>query len=180
MGDHYPLILETVGICFSIAFFNGFGVATTKYASAPQRSTVDTSRTLIIWFFFLLYPYAPETFHWIQLVGFFFLILGTLVYNEIIIIPWFGFNENTKKAIVERREEEERSLLHGGAKKSMAQKEVAKNKNPDYAAFSPQATYDANRNVRHLQQKMDAVAETGKNEEMEMNLNNTEHENDDK
>jgi hypothetical protein len=37
------------GIICSIASFNVFGISTTKYASAAQRSTIDTSRTLLIW-----------------------------------------------------------------------------------------------------------------------------------
>lgn len=43
------LIGTSLGIIVSIACFNATGVAITKYASAPQRSTVDTSRTLLIW-----------------------------------------------------------------------------------------------------------------------------------
>lgn len=33
-GDNYVLILLSIGVCFSIAFFNAFGVAVTKNASA--------------------------------------------------------------------------------------------------------------------------------------------------
>ena len=38
----------------SIAVFNGTGVAVTKFASAAQRSTIDTSRTVLVWVVFLL------------------------------------------------------------------------------------------------------------------------------
>lgn len=50
MGDNKTLIVQSVGIIISIACFNACGVAITKYASAAQRSTVDTCRTLLIWF----------------------------------------------------------------------------------------------------------------------------------
>ena len=50
------LIVLSIGICFSIACFNAFGVAVTKNASAAQRSTIDTSRTVLIWIFFLAVP----------------------------------------------------------------------------------------------------------------------------
>jgi hypothetical protein len=43
------------GIICSIACFNALGVTVTKNASAAQRSTIDTSRTVIIWVFFLIY-----------------------------------------------------------------------------------------------------------------------------
>lgn len=91
-----------MGILCSIAFFNAFGVTVTKNASAAQRSTIDTSRTVIIWLFFMavpVYGIYTEHFKWLQLVGFILLVIGTLVYNEILIIPYFGFDVNTKKAI---------------------------------------------------------------------------------
>jgi hypothetical protein len=55
-GANHNLILLSVFICISIALFNAFGVSVTKNASAAQRSTIDTSRTVIIWIFFLIVP----------------------------------------------------------------------------------------------------------------------------
>ena len=83
--------------------FNISDVAVTKYASSAQRATVDTCRTAIIWWFFMIYPgQGKERFIWIELLGFFFLIVGTLIHTEILVVPFFGFNKNTKKAIEER------------------------------------------------------------------------------
>jgi len=50
------LIGLSIGVCFSIAFFKGLGVAVTKHASAAHRSTIDTSRTVLIWIFFMTVP----------------------------------------------------------------------------------------------------------------------------
>ena len=83
----------SLGICISIASFNATGVAVTKYASAPQRTTIDSTRTVVVWVFFLMMPEPyTETFSWLQLFGFIILILGTLVYNEIIVVPLWGFD----------------------------------------------------------------------------------------
>jgi hypothetical protein len=101
-GDNPILILQTIGICLSIAFFNAFGVTVTKHASSPQRSTIDTSRTVLIWVFFLAVPVNgnyTEHFKVLQLGGFFLLVMGTLVYNEILVIPFLGFNANTRVAL---------------------------------------------------------------------------------
>ncbi len=59
------LILLSISICFTIALFNSFGVAVTKHASAAQRATIDTSRTLLIWIFFLIVAVhgQKETFY---------------------------------------------------------------------------------------------------------------------
>jgi drug/metabolite transporter (DMT)-like permease len=107
MGNNGLVLACCIGTIFTIASFNYFGVATTKYASAPQRSTVDTSRTVLIWIFFLSVPINGKTeeFKWLQLIGFILLIFGTLVYNEILVIPILGFDQWTKAAIAKREEE---------------------------------------------------------------------------
>ena len=90
----------------SIAFFNFSGLTISKNASATSRTIVDTLRTIVIWVFFLTMPFVPEdtkeTFKWLQLLGFSILILGSLIYNEILILPFWGFNANTKEAIKKR------------------------------------------------------------------------------
>ena len=88
------------------AVFNIFNVAVTKYASAAQRSTVDTCRTALIWMFFIIYQgEGHERFIWLELVGFFMLIFGTLMHTEIIVFPCFGFDRNTRKALAIKYEE---------------------------------------------------------------------------
>ncbi len=81
------LIIFTI---FSISLFNSFGIACTKYASAAQRSTIDTSRTLTIWILSCLL--GLEKFAPWEIPGFILLCAGTLLYNEIIVIPYFGFD----------------------------------------------------------------------------------------
>lgn len=58
------VLISAVGICFSIAFFNYFGLTVTKYISATSRSTIDTCRTLFIWMVSLSLRW--ETFKWLQ------------------------------------------------------------------------------------------------------------------
>jgi hypothetical protein len=81
----------------------------TKYASAAQRSTVDTCRTLVIWCVFL--ALGKEKFLVGELFGFGLLVLGTLVYNEIIEIPLTFMRKNTKSNIAKREEEAKASIL---------------------------------------------------------------------
>ena len=94
----------------SIAFFNFSGLTISKYSSATSRTIVDTLRTVIVWTFFLVMPFVPEdtkeTFSWLQLLGFLVLILGSLIYNEILVLKFWGFADNTKAAIKKRAEEE--------------------------------------------------------------------------
>jgi hypothetical protein len=87
---NWVILFLSILICFSIASFNAFGVTVTKNASSAQRSTIDTSRTVLVWIVQL--STGKETFEPLQLVGFILLVCGTLVYNEIVIIPYFGFD----------------------------------------------------------------------------------------
>lgn len=80
----------------SIAIFNVCGISTTKYATAAQRSTIDTSRTLIIWI--MSVALGLEKFHYQAIFGFVSLTFGTLLYNEIIVIRIWGYDQNTKEA----------------------------------------------------------------------------------
>jgi len=100
MADNPVIIVQYIGIICSISCFNVFGIATTKYASAAQRSTIDTSRTILIWI--CSCSFLGEAFLPWSIVGFISLAFGTLMYNEIIEIPFCGLNANTKRAIATR------------------------------------------------------------------------------
>jgi len=60
------------------------------------------------------------------------LVLGTLLYNEIIIFPYFGFDQWTKVAIAARE---------GTA---------SRGPDADYMATSPGASYSSSRNLKLL------------------------------
>ncbi|CAI2371466.1 unnamed protein product [Moneuplotes crassus] len=107
-GKNPMIICYAVGSILSVAFYMSLGVTITKYASATQRVTIDVSRTLVIWGVFLAKPGdGHERFIWLQLVGLVILVFGTLFFNEILVLPFLGFNKNTKAAIEERHK-----LLH--------------------------------------------------------------------
>jgi len=77
-----PLLMAVIGSIFSIAIFNYSGVTVTLQASATARSTIDVSRTILIWAVELLLRW--NTFNIIQLAGFVILAFGTLLYNRLI------------------------------------------------------------------------------------------------
>ena len=144
MGNNPWILAFGLGSILSIAFFNAFGVAVTKYASAAQRSTIDTSRTLLIWIIFLFKPgKGRETFYALELGGFIMLVLGTLIFNEVVVIPLLGFNKNTKKA------KEARKALMGDDGNGEDDEEPT-----GYMATSP-AQYDYQRNS--LTKKTDLI-----------------------
>lgn len=85
MGHNPAIIGWTVMSIFSIAFFNFFGISITKHLNAATRMVLDSTRTLIVWGASLALGWEP--FCWVQVIGFLVLILGTVVYNELVYIP---------------------------------------------------------------------------------------------
>lgn len=85
LGYSWLLIVFVIGNIVSIAFFNFTGLTVTKYLNATTRMVLDSVRTLFIWIFSLSIRW--QEFYFTQAVGFFFLILGTFIYYDILIPP---------------------------------------------------------------------------------------------
>merc|ERR1719181_492873 len=79
-----PLFAAIIASIFSIAFFNFAGVTVTQRASAVARSTIDVSRTIIIWAVEMSLGW--NAFNSLQFAGFVVLAIGTLLYNHILVI----------------------------------------------------------------------------------------------
>ncbi len=152
MGENSAIIWQSLGMMASIACFNVCGVTTSKLASAAQRATIDTSRTLVIWIMSCLL--GLEDFHWEAIFGFIFLVFGTLTYNELIVLPFWGLDQNTKEKLEQR---------NAGAKRDA-----------NYMNTSPGAGYDSNRNKRLLQQADDKhYNQVDNDEDTDFNMNHS-------
>ena len=104
------LFTLVVVYCVSIALFNHCGMAVSKYLSSLHRTLIDSLRAVVVWgaqlAMFYLFDSSTYGIAWtanslIQLAGFAVLVLGTLVYNEIIII----FKRPAPESIVEQSDE---------------------------------------------------------------------------
>ena len=79
---NFVLLFLFIGLILIIGIYNTLGVSVTKYASWSNRATVNTSKVVLIWLFFLLYPgEGGETFHWLQFGGFILIVIGTFIFN---------------------------------------------------------------------------------------------------
>ena len=70
-----------------VCLFAACGLSITKLASAASRTTVESLRSVVLWIFFMSVPINGqrlESFTWMQLIGFLILVIGVLIYNEII------------------------------------------------------------------------------------------------
>ena len=77
------------------------------------------------------------------------LVLGTLVYNEILVIP-IGFMKNNTKAAIEKREKGRLDGKDGGAGYT-----AGGTRGSDYMATSPGRPYNHGRNIRAIEKKLE-------------------------
>mgnify|MGYP002625655328 CR=1 FL=1 len=106
MGDNLILLILYIFYVISIALYNLVGIKLTELVSSTARVVVDEVRTVFIWLFFIFFNKVngtEEKFHYLQLIGYIFLLLGTLIYNEILVIPFCNLDYNTR----DKREERE-------------------------------------------------------------------------
>merc|ERR1712156_168117 len=105
---HNPLLaLAFSGTIISIAFFNFAGISVTKELSATTRMVLDSIRTLVIWAVSMAIGW--QDFYPLQLGGFVILLVGMMLYNDIIILPGLKFL-GIKLGLLEPEPEEYRNL----------------------------------------------------------------------
>jgi len=97
-----PLFLAVVGSICSIAIFNYAGVTVTQQASAVARSTIDVTRTILIWAVELAVGW--NTFNALQLLGFLVVASGTMIYNRMLVIPALEPPSEAKALAISLRE----------------------------------------------------------------------------
>ncbi len=85
--NSFKLIILTISMYFLLIIFNCTYVSLTKVANATTTVIVYNLAAFFVWLICLL-PFMPkeilEKFQYLQAIGFAILIIGTLLYNEII------------------------------------------------------------------------------------------------
>jgi hypothetical protein len=99
LRDNYAWVYFLL-TALSVMIFNLVGLIITKYSGAVFRVILDTLRTITIWIISIIIGFEslkPAQKIIIELIGFVFLILGNLIYNEIIIIRFCDLDKYIKK-----------------------------------------------------------------------------------
>ncbi|XP_071537209.1 solute carrier family 35 member F6-like [Panulirus ornatus] len=86
LGNNGLLICGLILNITSIAMFNFSGLSVTKEISATARMVLDSVRTFIIWAFSLAVKW--QEFQYLQPIGFVVLLVGLMLYNDLIILPF--------------------------------------------------------------------------------------------
>ncbi|XKL66574.1 hypothetical protein PGB90_009994 [Kerria lacca] len=89
MINNKLILVSLLGTMISIAFFNFAGTSMTKEISATTRMVLDTVRTFFIWIYSIIFSW--QAFEYPQLFGFLILLVGMVIYYNIIPIRHFHF-----------------------------------------------------------------------------------------
>lgn len=98
LADNYAWIYFVL-TALSVMIFNLVGLIITKHAGSVFRVILDTLRTITIWIISIIIGFEkvkPAAKIIIELAGFILLILGNLIFNEIIVLKFCGLNKYTK------------------------------------------------------------------------------------
>ena len=101
----------TALVILSIALFNFCGMSVTKEMSATTRMVLDSILTMFVWAFSLIVNW--ETFQYLQPVGFSLLVIGILVYYNLVLLPFVIKTWKKLKSEQLDSDEEESPLLTG-------------------------------------------------------------------
>ncbi|KAH0787500.1 Integral membrane protein [Histomonas meleagridis] len=101
------VILVCLFFVLAVLFYNMFGMLVTSHSSAVNRTILEAARTLFIWIVTLICAYAGAGFgelwvNWsfLELGGFFLLVLATFIYNDVFKLPCFNYEKKDDEAIL--------------------------------------------------------------------------------
>ena len=110
MFAHNPFIcgMYMLQIC-SISIFNWCGFIYSKNLSAATRTCVDTMRTVVVWIVMIICFYSTKgsfgesftRYTFIQIIGFLFMVLGTITHGNVFNIGTLMTKCCNKEAVVE-------------------------------------------------------------------------------
>lgn len=96
-----PLLIFYCMQSVTIAIYNYLGLIIVKQASSAARTMICSSRSICIWLFFITIPIngKREQFKSLQLSGFVILLIGQLIFYQLITVNLFRFNDHYKKSV---------------------------------------------------------------------------------
>lgn len=117
LGSNGNLIIAVVVFCVAVLVYNCYGMLITDSFSAVNRTIFEAIRTAAIWVVDLIiqaiFPGSPfgelwSNWSFLELVGFIVLVLSTLIYNRVIILPLpLDYEKDVVKKVPEEDEEED-------------------------------------------------------------------------
>lgn len=99
MQKDTEICILVVAMVLVIGMLNFFLVKTIKISDSLSLCTIDSGRVILVWILAIAFNF--ETILPVEITGGLSLILGILVYNEVLIIPCCGFKKSAKLSMKE-------------------------------------------------------------------------------
>ena len=94
IGNNPILLVCFISTILTLVIAQTAGIAISRKVSAVFRLVMDSLRTILVWAVSISVPDFNQGFQPLQIVGFFIISLGVLVFNDVLIGE---FKENFKK-----------------------------------------------------------------------------------
>jgi drug/metabolite transporter (DMT)-like permease len=102
------LLFTSIGYSLIVSLVSYSLSGVIKYGSAIHSCIIGSVKTVTLWTISTIF--FGEAFNWLELLGYvIFILLGTLIYNEIIVVPCFGLNRSLEKSKILKLEESDKS-----------------------------------------------------------------------
>lgn len=114
--NNYKIFLSILATCLVMGPYNYYGTNLTKHASAMHRCIIDSLRMIIIWGIAQICSW--ENFSAIQALGYSFVLLGNLFFNNIIVKKSESekMENEEKEKIIEGNEDNKSNISYQGKK----------------------------------------------------------------
>lgn len=99
MSESIEICMLIITFLFFIGLLNFFQVTTIKIADSLALCTIDSGRVILVWTFAIAFSF--ESALPLEIVGGGSLILGILIYNEVLVIPCCGLRKSAKASMKE-------------------------------------------------------------------------------
>ncbi|XP_022700355.1 solute carrier family 35 member F6-like [Varroa jacobsoni] len=106
--NSYQVAIGYFGTVLSISFYNFAGVSVTKELSATTRMVLDSLRAIFIWVFCLFAQW--QNFTVLTIIGFAIMLIGMMLYNNVLIMPFLVSHGCVADPFTEENEEDRQQL----------------------------------------------------------------------
>ena len=100
--NNKSLVVFVLMLVIVIGIFNSFFIQTLKITDSLAICTIDCGRMILTWVFsYAIFP--DEKFYILEIFSAVFMGSGLLIYNEVLILPFWGFDKSAYKILRENQ-----------------------------------------------------------------------------
>jgi hypothetical protein len=100
MNENQVFVILSVSLVIDLFFFSDVVTRTLKFSEALTVATVESGKIIIVWAIELA---LLQKISFLEIFGGLLIILGLLIFNEVIIIPFCGLKKSAKESMAQNK-----------------------------------------------------------------------------